>query len=181
MTSVPLVSTIIPLFNRSAMLQPAVASVVAQTYRPIEIIIVDDGSRKFELQVAALEALPEAGIAYGLVRYRDENGNEIACDWKPANQKQRTILPSFLIGRTRRRIEAARDAGAIAFQILRHGRLQDHRRRDRLEARRPRCRMAGAASMTTISATTSFDSGGLCTGGRPAPDKTAKPWDRLRW
>ncbi|MEA2163919.1 MAG: hypothetical protein QOK37_2046 [Thermoanaerobaculia bacterium] len=151
----PLVSTIIPVFNRSVMLQQAVASVIAQTYRPIEVIIVDDGStdetaeaadelaaahpeiirvlhrqnggpgaareagrldargnllqyldsddlllpRKFALQVAALDAQPEAGIAYGLVRYRDEHGNEIACDWKPANQKQHTIFPSFLIAR----------------------------------------------------------------------------------
>lgn len=39
-----LVSTIIPVHNRAAMLREAVASVVAQTYRPIEIIIVDDGS-----------------------------------------------------------------------------------------------------------------------------------------
>lgn len=39
-----LVSTIIPVYNRSAMLHEAVASVLAQTWRPIEIIIVDDGS-----------------------------------------------------------------------------------------------------------------------------------------
>lgn len=39
-----LVSTIIPVFNRAAMLREAVASVLAQTWRPIEIIIVDDGS-----------------------------------------------------------------------------------------------------------------------------------------
>jgi glycosyltransferase involved in cell wall biosynthesis len=39
-----LVSTIIPVFNRAAMLREAVASVVAQRYRPIEIIIVNDGS-----------------------------------------------------------------------------------------------------------------------------------------
>jgi glycosyltransferase involved in cell wall biosynthesis len=39
-----LVSTIIPVFNRAAMLRDAVACVLAQTYRPIEIIIVDDGS-----------------------------------------------------------------------------------------------------------------------------------------
>jgi GT2 family glycosyltransferase len=40
----PLISTIIPVFNRAAMLREAVASVLDQTYRPIEIIIVDDGS-----------------------------------------------------------------------------------------------------------------------------------------
>jgi glycosyltransferase involved in cell wall biosynthesis len=39
-----LVSTVIPVFNRAAMLREAVASVLAQTWRPIEIIIVNDGS-----------------------------------------------------------------------------------------------------------------------------------------
>lgn len=39
-----LVSTIIPTYNRPAMLREAVASVLEQTYRPIEIIISDDGS-----------------------------------------------------------------------------------------------------------------------------------------
>jgi glycosyltransferase involved in cell wall biosynthesis len=39
-----LVSTIIPVYNRPKMLVEAVESVLAQTYRPIEIIISDDGS-----------------------------------------------------------------------------------------------------------------------------------------
>jgi hypothetical protein len=39
-----LVSTIIPVHNRPALLREAVLSVLAQTYRPIEVIIVDDGS-----------------------------------------------------------------------------------------------------------------------------------------
>ncbi|HEX8619201.1 MAG TPA: glycosyltransferase family 2 protein [Thermoanaerobaculia bacterium] len=39
-----LVTTIIPVYNRAAMLREAVASVLAQTYRPIEIIVIDDGS-----------------------------------------------------------------------------------------------------------------------------------------
>ena len=39
-----LVSTVIPVYNRTQMLREAVASVLEQTYRPIEIIAVDDGS-----------------------------------------------------------------------------------------------------------------------------------------
>lgn len=39
-----LVSTIIPVHNRPAMVRQAIESVLAQTYRPIEIIVVDDGS-----------------------------------------------------------------------------------------------------------------------------------------
>jgi hypothetical protein len=39
-----LVSTVLPVHNRPDMLVEAVASVLGQTYRPIELIIVDDGS-----------------------------------------------------------------------------------------------------------------------------------------
>lgn len=39
-----LVSTVIPVHNRPGMLREAVASVLAQTYRPIEVVISDDGS-----------------------------------------------------------------------------------------------------------------------------------------
>ncbi|MDH3376911.1 MAG: glycosyltransferase family 2 protein [Gammaproteobacteria bacterium] len=47
-----LVTTIIPVFNRSALLKDAVESVVQQNYRPIEIIIVDDGSTDDSLKQA---------------------------------------------------------------------------------------------------------------------------------
>lgn len=39
-----LVSTIIPVYNRAQMVREAVNSVLGQTYRPIEIFLVDDGS-----------------------------------------------------------------------------------------------------------------------------------------
>ncbi len=55
-TMVPgLVSTIIPVYNRARLVQEAVASVLEQSYRPIEVIIVDDGST--DDTSAALEAL----------------------------------------------------------------------------------------------------------------------------
>jgi glycosyltransferase involved in cell wall biosynthesis len=47
-----MVSTIIPVYNRPELLQQAVSSVLMQLYRPIEIIIVNDGSTDVTLDVA---------------------------------------------------------------------------------------------------------------------------------
>ena len=149
-----LVSIVVPVYNRAALLVEAVESALAQTYRPIEIIVVDDAStddtprviaslcarhvevrsvrrenggpglaretgrlaargdfiqyldsddlllpRKIELQIAALQARPDCGAAYGVVRYRNARGEEIVCDWKPANQVVDTLFPSLLIAR----------------------------------------------------------------------------------
>lgn len=47
-----LVSTIIPVWNRSNLLVEAVESVIAQTYRSIEIIISDDGSTDGTVETA---------------------------------------------------------------------------------------------------------------------------------
>lgn len=47
-----LVSTVVPVHNRAGMLREAVASVLAQTHRQIEIIIVDDGSTDDTARVA---------------------------------------------------------------------------------------------------------------------------------
>lgn len=43
-TDKPVVSVIIPVYNRFEMAKEAVASVIGQTYRDLELIIVDDGS-----------------------------------------------------------------------------------------------------------------------------------------
>lgn len=48
-----LISVVIPVFNRPAQLRDAVASVLAQDYRPIEVIIVDDGSTDGETRPTA--------------------------------------------------------------------------------------------------------------------------------
>ena len=53
----PLVSVIIPVYNGARFLRAALESVFAQTYRPIEVIVVDDGSSDESGVIA--ESFPE--------------------------------------------------------------------------------------------------------------------------
>ena len=47
----PLVSVILPVRNRATWVSRAIASVLAQTYRPLELIVIDDGSTDDTLRV----------------------------------------------------------------------------------------------------------------------------------
>lgn len=49
----PLVSVIIPVYNGDRFLADALRSVVGQSYRPIEVIVVDDGSTDASVSVAS--------------------------------------------------------------------------------------------------------------------------------
>ncbi|MBI3316644.1 MAG: glycosyltransferase family 2 protein [Candidatus Omnitrophica bacterium] len=50
----PLVSVIVPTYNRPAMLQEALQSVLNQTYKNIEVLVVNDGGRDVEKDIASL-------------------------------------------------------------------------------------------------------------------------------
>ncbi len=56
----PLVSVIIPVYNCEKYLAEAIESVLAQTYRPIEVVVVDDGSTDGSADIAR---------RFGYVRY----------------------------------------------------------------------------------------------------------------
>jgi len=83
----PLVSIVIPAYNASRYIQKAVESVLAQTYRNFEIIIVDDGST---------DATKDKVLSYNDSRinylYKDHSGLASAC-----NTAIRKIKGSFWI------------------------------------------------------------------------------------
>lgn len=65
----PLVSVIITTFNRPALLLDAIHSVLAQTYRSIEIIVVNDCGQPVESALATLETqVPISSIRHGVNR-----------------------------------------------------------------------------------------------------------------
>ena len=48
----PLVSVVIPVFNGERFLAAAIQSALDQTYRPLEVIVVDDGSTDGSASIA---------------------------------------------------------------------------------------------------------------------------------
>lgn len=60
MSTSPLISVVIPVYNGERFLAETLNSVLAQTYRPLEIIVVDDGSTDYSSAVAQ---------SFGEVRY----------------------------------------------------------------------------------------------------------------
>ena len=88
-TRAGVVSTIITAYNRPVLLAEAVASVLGQSYRPIEIVIVDDGSTDHTGAVGA-------GLAAShpdLVRYiRQENRGPAAA----SNAGLRVVTGEFI-------------------------------------------------------------------------------------
>ncbi|MCG3181676.1 MAG: hypothetical protein BIFFINMI_04075 [Phycisphaerae bacterium] len=48
----PLISVVVPTFNARRFLPEALASILAQTYRPIEVIVADDGSTDGTVELA---------------------------------------------------------------------------------------------------------------------------------
>ena len=48
----PLVSVIVPMYNAAPFIGEALESIVASTYRPIEVVVMDDGSKDDSLNIA---------------------------------------------------------------------------------------------------------------------------------
>ena len=48
----PLVSVIVPIYNAAPYLRETLDSIMASTYRPLEVVMVDDGSKDDSLSIA---------------------------------------------------------------------------------------------------------------------------------
>lgn len=59
----PFVSVVIPCYNSASTLSQSVTSVLQQTYRPLEVIVVDDGSSDDSVQVARSFGEPVVVVA----------------------------------------------------------------------------------------------------------------------
>ena len=69
MKATPLVSVIIPVYNYDRYLGEAIESVLAQTYKHLEVIVVDDGSTDRSGEVA--KSFADRGVKY---RYQANAG-----------------------------------------------------------------------------------------------------------
>src|SRR3954470_13524213 len=68
-----LVSTIIPTYNRAPLLVRALDSVAAQGYRPIEVVIVDDGSTDNTVDVVTSRRQYLAGKGIDVIFHQQQN------------------------------------------------------------------------------------------------------------
>lgn len=63
-TWAPMVSVVVPVYNRAILVGRAVRSVLAQTYQRFEVIVVDDGSADADLVELELAKLKDARIVF---------------------------------------------------------------------------------------------------------------------
>ncbi len=101
----PLVSVIIPTYNRASVLERAISSVLAQTFKDFELIVVDDGSRDSTPELLSqfdgkLTALFEANKGVSAARnlgIRHSQGELLAFldsddEWLPEKLERQTAL-----------------------------------------------------------------------------------------
>jgi len=116
------VSVVIPMYNRRDLIGRAVDSVLAQTYRNFELIVVDDGStdgagdvvRQYKDSRVRLITQPNGGECAA----RNRGVAEIRTDWVAFLDSDDEWLPTFL-ERTVAALEANRDIDLVFTNVAR--------------------------------------------------------------
>ncbi|MCF8112160.1 MAG: glycosyltransferase family 2 protein, partial [Desulfobacteraceae bacterium] len=80
----PLISVVIPVYNRGAWIAEAVDSVLSQDYEPLELIVVDDGSNDATGEILSsygsrIRVISQANA--GVSAARNRGAAEAAGDW----------------------------------------------------------------------------------------------------
>ena len=75
MTKCPMVSVIIPTFNRAHLIGRAIKSVLNQTYQDFEIIVIDDGSTDNTGEI--IRSFTDKRIKY-IKKYKKNKGISVA-------------------------------------------------------------------------------------------------------
>lgn len=115
----PLVSVILPTFNRAATLPRAIMSVLDQSYRNLELLIVDDGSRDNTAEVVA-------GIRDPRLRYipLDVNGGASSARNAGLREARGDFIAfqdsddEWLAGKLEKQVRAAQATGEAAVTVF---------------------------------------------------------------
>ncbi len=117
----PEISVIIPSYNRAALLGRAVASVQAQNFKDIEILIVDDGSKDNTLEIVAELQRDEPRIR--LVKHLKNRGEAAARNTGLREARGNFIAfldsdDSWMEGKLHRQYAALEEAGAKTAAVV---------------------------------------------------------------
>jgi glycosyltransferase involved in cell wall biosynthesis len=124
----PMVSVVIPSYNRSRMLLRAIQSVCMQTFADFELIVVDDGSTDNTSSVAEALADPRIRLVRNPIRQgapRSRNrGIEVALgEWVAFLDSDDEWLPTRLELQLQRLQEVGAGSAAVGYCLLQ---VQDH-------------------------------------------------------
>ena len=121
MSADPLVSVIVPIYNVEDYLEECVRSIIAQSYRKLEIVLVDDGSEdRSGLICDELAAIDDRVVAYhkengGLSDARNYGLAKSHGEWISFIDSDDYISPVFIEALLRAAINAGCDISAIPF------------------------------------------------------------------